>query len=152
MYTLQLDAATWADYIVSTVREESEILVTVELADRIAHGAASRTWRALRSVRYDARDDVLVLAVGGENPERPALRYYVTGPRQVTVSHEDGATTVLVVDTSEVRTLIRLQDPLKLIFAPWQSDSLAWRSQEASARAIEDGSARGAGEAGRSTP
>ncbi len=104
MQVQELDRDQWVGYMSALASEA--VLCTVHLT-----GESSRSqpgmWRALRAIDFDRERDVVVLSVGGGAPSQPALRFFVSAPRRITLAHEDASTAMIIVDGSGVETVIR---------------------------------------------
>jgi len=100
----ELDRRQWSSYLGSLATDS--VLVAVHLADERS-SCERETWRALRAISYEPEQDVLMLAVGGDAPNQPALRFFVRAPQRITLAREDTATAIAVVDASGIETVIR---------------------------------------------
>ena len=101
----QLKRESWEGYLSSLAGQP--LLVDVRLSGT-RDDDAGQLWRALRAIRYDAAEDVLVLAVGGPDADRPSLRYFVPAPRLMTLAHEHATTSLIVADRTGAETVITL--------------------------------------------
>ncbi len=109
--TVPLHADAWADYFSAVRRECAQVLasVTLRLDSSDRNGASTAVERALRSIRYDPNRDVLELSVGGFADRGPALRYFISVPRQVVVQESPEETVILIEDARGERTAIALR-------------------------------------------
>jgi len=109
--TVPLQADAWADYFSAVRRECGQVLasVTLRLDSIDRNGASAAVERALRSIRYDPNRDVLELSVGGFADRGPALRYFISVPRQVVVQETPEETVILIEDARGERTAIALR-------------------------------------------
>jgi Family of unknown function (DUF5335) len=65
----------------------------------------------LKAIGYDHRDDVLEVAVGGRGLRYPVvLRHFISSPQAISVEESAplSPTAILVTDSSDQRTLIRV--------------------------------------------
>lgn len=109
--TVPLHADAWADYFRAVRRECERVFasVTLRLDSIDRNGASAAVERALRSIRYDPNRDVLELSVGGFADRGPALRYFISVPRQVVVHESPEQTLILIEDSRRERTAIALR-------------------------------------------
>jgi hypothetical protein len=108
MQTLDLEPHSWEDYF--TVLGSGRFLATVQRLNGGSHADGEMlTCQPLRAIAYDPGKDVIELAVGGK-AAHPALRYFVSEPRKITVTESNGARAILVDDAGGVQTFIGLFD------------------------------------------
>lgn len=112
---MELERDRWENYFHGLLSVTARHLATVEVfpgwpADAWASG---RCPRRLRAIAYRVEENVLEIAVGGAGAGRPALRFFVPGPRKIAVTEHEGSWKILIDDASGARTLICLLDPLR---------------------------------------
>jgi hypothetical protein len=103
-----VDALRWSEYFQELAADRTGLLASVGVLCDRSSGQRRRIGRPLRAIAYDEGSEVLEVAVGGDPRERPALRYFVSAPRSVTVTEVNGERAILVDDAAGARTLIRL--------------------------------------------
>ncbi len=109
----ELQVQEWPGYFGWIAFASSRMLAAVEVVDEcVGVDVPLRVWRPLRAINYDAEEDVLTLAVGGEGDGARCLplRYFVYAPRMVSVTEATDAWAILVKDATGTRTLIRLSN------------------------------------------
>jgi hypothetical protein len=114
MGVVSLPGGAWVGYLRSIALEPGRMLATVTLlpghgdhdGEGRHNGAAEA--RPLRSIRYDPANDVLELGVGG-HADGPALRYFISAPRQIEVEESPEATGIVIQDATGGRTAIALR-------------------------------------------
>ncbi|MCW7940934.1 hypothetical protein AAW14_02350 [Streptomyces hygroscopicus] len=103
-----LDRRTWQTALDEITQEHEGELVTIEILDpEIGHQhEAERLPFAYEA--YDPKDDVVVVAVGGQSSRYPVvLRHMVQNPREIDVAPSDIAEpTIRIVDKDGTATLI----------------------------------------------
>ncbi|MET7761957.1 DUF5335 family protein [Streptomyces sp. NPDC005336] len=106
--TATLDRKDWRTALDQVTADHSGELVTVEVLDpSVAHGYEAERL-PFSSLTYDPKDDVVVVAVGGQSPRYPVvLRHMVSHPKEIDVATLDiPETAVRVVAPDESATLI----------------------------------------------
>jgi hypothetical protein len=111
MRAVSLRADAWADYFRAIRRECGPVLAIVSLApDRGGADQSGRSVeRTLRAIRYDPGRDVLELSVGGVAGRGPALRYFISAPREILVKESPASTVILIEDAGRHRTAVGLR-------------------------------------------
>jgi hypothetical protein len=115
---LELRADRWADYFGGLAARAGLVAVEV-MRKRPCEQRAGMPWR-LRAIGYDPVADVLEIAVGDRGGEAVVLRHFISGPRTITVEQGPPAwpLSILVQDTSGVRTRIRLLPRVRVLRRP----------------------------------
>jgi len=112
MATVKLDKGAWQTYFdrISklVVGKQSEIEVTsLQLGDQI-----EAEWVPLLGIAYDPKNDLVEILLEG-------LDHLIQHPRDIYVDQGPaGLTSMEVVDTDDVRQIIRLRDPIMLPYSP----------------------------------
>jgi hypothetical protein len=103
----ELCAERWPEFFGSLDRECNGMYASVEVvpAPPLDGGVGHRP---LREVRYDARRQMLELAVGASRRGEFAVRYFLCDLRAVRVLEKGELTAIFVEDAVGVFTLIRL--------------------------------------------
>ncbi|GAA1762546.1 DUF5335 family protein [Luedemannella helvata] len=85
-----VDRADWAAALEQVTARHAGDLVTIELLDE-TYGDLSEAERIpLSSVTYDPRDDVVIVAVGGNSPRYPVmLRHFVAHPTDIDIDETE---------------------------------------------------------------
>ena len=118
MRTLELSPESWRDYFLSVAGRRLVATVQVLTRDFDSEDAEARTCQPLRAIGYDPFEDVLELTIGGQTARAPALRYFVSDPRRITVTESNGARAILVDDASGAQTFIGVFDLAHGLTAP----------------------------------
>lgn len=112
MTTTKLDKATWQKTLdqlskSSLVGKEVEIEVTgLTIGDQI-----EQEWIRLLGMSYDPRNDLIEILVEG-------LDHLIRKPREVWIEHGPiGLVSMEVIGEDDVRQIIRLREPLMLLYA-----------------------------------
>jgi len=111
---LELDASDWSAYFSAIAGNGERVLASVGVySDGTAEDGRRRdgSRRPLRAISYDRATDLLQLTVGAATARAPAVRYFVAGPRRITVEESDHARAIAVVDASGKCTVIRPSGP-----------------------------------------
>jgi hypothetical protein len=120
MRTLELNPESWREYFHSI--GSNKVLATVQLlTEERGPEAEGPTCQPLRAIGYDPYQDMLELAVGGETAGGPAVRYFVSDPRRITVTESNGTRAILVDDASGAQTFIGLFDLSRLTHRQWRT-------------------------------
>jgi hypothetical protein len=112
MATVKLDKGVWQTYFdrisKSVVGKQAEIEVaSLNLGDQI-----EAEWVPLLGITYDPKSDLVEVLVEG-------LDHLIRNPRDIYVDQGPaGLTSMEVIDTDEVRQIIRLRDPVMLPYSP----------------------------------
>jgi len=112
MATVKLDKGAWQTYFdrISklVVGKQSEIEVTsLQLGDQI-----EAEWVPLLGIAYDPKNDLVEVLLEG-------LDHLIQHPRDIYVDQGPaGLTSMEVVDTDDIRQIIRLRDPIMLPYSP----------------------------------
>ncbi len=109
MCAVALEADVWTNYFQALTRDGGEILATVTLLPEQDTTDASQAGRRLRAISYDADRDVLELGVGGDTDDSPALRFFISAPRRITVEESRGEKGIVIEDAGGARTAIGLR-------------------------------------------
>lgn len=107
-----LDADAWVDYFKSICAQDDHLLATVRLLPKrkgVEEGGPALEAKALTAIRYDRERDVLQVGVGGTR-ERPAVRYFIRGPRRIVVEESHDRREIVVDDSSRMRTAISVRE------------------------------------------
>ncbi|MFS4093925.1 DUF5335 family protein [Streptomyces sp. AF1A] len=102
------DRAGWQSMLDDVTAAHSGELVTIEVVDPSLGDQHEAERLPFSYLTYDPKDDVVVVAVGGQSPRYPVvLRHMVPHPKAVDVSTPDVAeAAVRVVDPEDTATLI----------------------------------------------
>ncbi|WP_433455211.1 DUF5335 family protein [Streptomyces sp. CA-142005] len=102
------DRAGWRSMLDEVTDAHSGELVTIEVVDPSIGSQREAERLPFSYLTYDPKDDVVVVAVGGESPRYPVvLRHMVPHPKEVDVSTPDVTeAAVRVVDPEDTATLI----------------------------------------------
>lgn len=112
MDAIELAETSWGDYLDTLSLSVAGAPATVQAAPAgITRPALSAIGRPLRRIGYDRRRDLLELATGGAGTTGPALRCFVSAPRRILATDTRQARSILVIDASGARTLIRISRP-----------------------------------------
>jgi hypothetical protein len=122
------EAARWSEYFDSLAPNGEQVIATVQLLGQQV-SEVNGIQSLLREITYDIEENVLEVALGGQDGGRPALRYFVFSPTAISVEESNGATTILVRDGARELTLIRL------VRAPRSRPLVATAHRGASSRA-----------------
>jgi hypothetical protein len=111
MRSFSLQTDTWAGYFRAISLERGRLFATVTLQPRGSTGRRGGVVaeRALRSIRYEPSRDVLELGLGGGADSGPALRCFISTPRQIVVEESHDATAIVIDDARAQRTVIGLR-------------------------------------------
>jgi uncharacterized protein DUF5335 len=114
MQALELEQESWSEYFDAIEVNGREVLVTVRLLTRQTDAPCEemRARWPLRAIAYDSGVDMFELAIGGKLGARPALRYFVSAPRRITVMETMGVKAILIDDASGQQTFVHLFDHL----------------------------------------
>lgn len=109
--TLTRDRTTWQKLLDQLSRGRSGELVTIEILDEDLGDQTEAVRLPLASASYDARGDVMVVALGGRTPGHPVVvRHFIHHPTKIDVLERPGGAIVLrVVDRGQVQTLISIR-------------------------------------------
>lgn len=112
MATVKLDKGTWQAYFDRitklVVGKQAEIEVaSLNIGDQI-----EAEWVALLGIAYDPKSDLVEILLEG-------LDHLIRNPRDIYVDQgPTGLTSMEVIDTDDVRQIIRLRDPVMLPYSP----------------------------------
>jgi hypothetical protein len=112
MATVKLDKGTWQTYFDRmsklVVGKQAEIEVaSLKLGDQI-----EAEWVQLLGISYDPKNDLVEVLLEG-------LDHLIRNPRDIyTDQGPAGLTSLEVIDTDDVRQIIRLRDPVMLPYSP----------------------------------
>jgi hypothetical protein len=112
MATVKLDKGAWHAYfdriskLVAGKQAEIEV-ASLKLGDQI-----EAEWVPLLGITYDPKNDLVEVLLEG-------LDHLIQNPRDIFVDQGPaGLTSMEVIDTDDVRQIIRLRDPLMLPHSP----------------------------------
>lgn len=112
MATVKLDKGVWQTYfdrvtkLVEGKQTEIEVM-SLKLGDQI-----EAEWVPLLGMTYDPKNDLVEVLLEG-------LDHLIRHPRDIYVDEgPTGLTSMEVIDTDDVRQIIRLRDPLMLPYTP----------------------------------
>ena len=112
MATVKLEKAAWQTTL--ALMSKTELVgkqVEIEVAGLAIGDQIEQDWIPLLGISYDPRNDLIEILVEG-------LDHLIRNPREVWVEHGvAGLVSMEVVDTDDVRQIIRLREPLMLPFA-----------------------------------
>jgi hypothetical protein len=101
--------AEWAALLGRLTKEHEGRLITIELLDPEYGDQHEAERLPFAYADYDPRDDVVIVAVGGNSPRYPVLlRHMIWHPSEVDVA-PDGA--FRVVDQDDIATLVSFYGP-----------------------------------------
>jgi hypothetical protein len=106
-----LNSEIWSEFFRQLERCCSDALATVEFQARDRSKQSPTKPRPLRSIRYDARRDVVELSAGGERELAPSVRYFIRSPRRITVEEIAGGSRILIEDGAQGVTEIAIEEP-----------------------------------------
>ncbi len=112
MATVKLAKEAWHPYFDSmsklVVGKQAEIEVaSLDIGDQI-----EAEWVPLLGITYDPKNDLVEVLLEG-------LDHLIRNPRDIYVDHGPaGLTSVEVIDSDDVRQIIRLRDPIMLPYSP----------------------------------
>lgn len=113
MATVKLDKGVWHTYfdhfskLVTGKQAEIEV-ASLNIGDQI-----EAEWVPLLGITYDPKNDLVEVLLEG-------LDHLIRNPRDIYVEQEASGllTSMEVIDTDDVRQIIRLRDPLMLPYSP----------------------------------
>jgi hypothetical protein len=108
VFTLDID--TWSEYF-DSISVERYLLASVRLLPADDAGPQPLEGKRLRAICYDREQDVLQVGVGG-TAQQPALRYFISAPRNIVIEESDDGQTIVVDDSRRSRTAISVRDPI----------------------------------------
>ncbi|MGZ5202885.1 MAG: DUF5335 domain-containing protein [Telluria sp.] len=114
MDTVKLDKGAWHTYFdrmsKSVAGKQAEIEVaSLKLGDQI-----EAEWLPLLGISFDPKNDLVEVLLEG-------LDHLIRHPRDIYIEHGPaGLTSMEVIDTDDVRQIIRLRDPIMLAYSPSQ--------------------------------
>lgn len=114
MATVKLDKGAWQTYFdrisKSVLGKQAEIEVaSLDIGDQI-----EAEWVPLLGITYDPKNDLVEVLVEG-------LDHLIRHPRDIYIDEgPTGLASMEVIDTDDVRQIIRLRDPLMLPYSPSQ--------------------------------
>lgn len=103
-----MDVDSWGRFFESIGVRRDGPFVTVRLLGDHRNASWSDACacdRPLRSIAYDAERDVLVVSAGGTTA-RPALRYFISRPRRISVEESPQERRIVVDGSDRLRTAI----------------------------------------------
>ncbi|MFK4144860.1 DUF5335 family protein [Streptomyces sp. NPDC004065] len=102
------DRAEWQSKLDEVTNAHTGDLVTIEVVDPSIGDQHEVERLPFSYLTYDPKDDVVVVAVGGQSPRYPVvLRHMIPHPKDVALSTPDVAeAAVRVVDPEDTATLI----------------------------------------------
>jgi hypothetical protein len=97
--TSTTDKKAWVDRLDQLTRDREGQYVTIEILDQTYGDAREAERLPFAYASYDEKDDVVIIAVGGNSPKYPVvLRHMVWHPTEVDVDLEVGALKVVEQD------------------------------------------------------
>jgi len=109
--TTELDRSTWTAYFDRLTQSAPRLDVTIELLGAELGDQIEATSLPLGELAYDAREDVLEIALGGRDRRLPVvLRHRIDAPRAIqALGRGDGLPSAIAIDAADgTRTLLRL--------------------------------------------
>ena len=115
--TQELAPEAWVEYFDSVAPNLEGTLVTIEVMSDELGDQLDVEQLPLQTIGYDAKDNMLEVAVGGRGPRYPVLlRHFISSPQTISIEESDALRpmAILVTDAGGVRTLIRLFEPAEI--------------------------------------
>jgi hypothetical protein len=118
MQEVEVARSEWADYFAALSALAAGARTTVEVLPcaSAAHGVAP-DW-VLQGCRYDSAEDLLELTLLAAGTMNPALRCFVSAPREVIARESQLERPILVRDAAGAQTLVRLRRAPTRRFGP----------------------------------
>lgn len=106
--TATVDRSEWAAVLDRVTKRHQGELVTIELLDPTYGDMHEAERLPFAYVAYDPRDDVVIVAVGGESSRYPViLRHIINHPTEVSTAEERAAgAAIRVIDAEGTPTLV----------------------------------------------
>ena len=112
MATVKLDKGTWQAYFDRFSKSVMGKQAEIEVASLKIGAQVEARWVPLLGITYDPKNDLVEVLLEG-------LDHLIRNPRDIYIDHGPaGLTSLEVIDTDDVRQIIRLREPVMLPGAP----------------------------------
>lgn len=112
MATVKLDKGVWQSYFDRMSKLVEGKQTEIEVASLEIGVQIEAKWVPLLGIAYDPKNDLLEILLEG-------LDHLIRHPRDIYVDQEAaGLNSIEVIDTDDVRQIIRLRDPIMLPYSP----------------------------------
>ncbi|MDQ1632386.1 MAG: hypothetical protein QOC80_2358 [Frankiaceae bacterium] len=99
--------AEWQRRLDELTKEQEGTWVTIEVLDPVYGDQTEAERMPFAYATYDVKDDVVIIAVGGNSPRFPVvLRHMIWHPREVDVTSGADLTAMKVTDADATETLV----------------------------------------------
>ena len=113
MATHVIEKSNWEDYLNRVSKTLSASLVEVEVAGLDIGDQIEAEWVILSGLSYDPKDDLVTVDLLSKDDQN--VEHLVHTPTELVVDEETaGLTSLVVSDSEEHRTILKLKKPLAL--------------------------------------